>query len=503
MTVALHSIVIIVAEPGYESQLLHHLTHYWLFITAAIDFAVAIIASAHVVLTKRDTRATIAWVGLIWMTPLVGAALYVWLGINRIERRARVLRSCRHRPEPKAPPEACSETVLDATFQQDSAHLRSLVTLVNGITRRPLLAGNTITPLIEGDQAFPEMIQAIDGATRTISLGTYIFDNDRVGQMFLEALKRAVSRNVQVRVLIDDMGARYSWPTMVHALRHAGIICRTFMPPSIPWRFQYTNLRTHRKTLIVDGRVGFTGGINLREGHCLALQPRHPVHDLHFRMEGPVVSQVQEVFVDDWAFSTGEVLDGDDWFPQILPTGNVLARAVADGPDENFESFRHALLGALACAEHSIRIVTPYFLPDASLITALNVAALRGIEVDIVLPGENNIRLVQWASTALLWQVVERGCRVWISPPPFDHTKLMVVDGFASFVGSSNWDPRSLRLNFELNLECYDRTLASKLTSLVDERINCARRLTLAELDGRSLPARLRDGIARLASPYL
>lgn len=483
--------------------MLHHLTHHWLFVTAAIDFVVAIVASAHVVLTKRDTRATIGWVGLIWLTPLVGAALYVWLGINRIERRARILRSGRQRPEPNAHYEACSATVLDATFQQDDAHLRSLVTLVTGITRRPLLAGNKLTPLIDGDQAFPEMIQAIDDASRTISLGTYIFDNDRIGRMFLEALKRAVSRNVQVRVLIDDMGARYSWPTMVHALRHAGITCRTFMPPSIPWKFQYTNLRTHRKALIVDGKVGFTGGINLREGHCLASHPRHPVRDLHFRMEGPVISQIQEVFADDWAFSTGEVLEGGLWFPQIPPTGDVLARAVPDGPDENFESFRHAMLGALACAENSIRIVTPYFLPDSSLITALNVAALRGIEVDIVLPGENNIRLVQWASTALLWQVVERGCRVWISPPPFDHTKLMVVDGLASFVGSSNWDPRSLRLNFELNLECYDRTLASKLKSLVEERIHCARRLTLTELDGRPMAIRLRDGIARLASPYL
>ena len=148
-------------------------------------------------------------------------------------------------------------------------------------------------------------------------------------------------------------------------------------------------------------------------------------------------------------------------------------------------------------------MVTPYFLPDASLITALNVAALRGIAVDIVLPGKNNIRLIQWASTSLLWQVVERGCRVWISPPPFDHAKVMVVDDLVSFVGSSNWDPRSLRLNFEFNLECYDRTLAASLTAIVEERIRCARRLTLAELDGRSLAVKLRDGIARLASPYL
>jgi cardiolipin synthase len=483
--------------------LLHHLTNHWLFLTATIDLVVAIVASSHVVLTKRDTRATIAWVGLIWLTPLVGAFLYFLLGINRIQRRARSLRSGHRHPGSVGHLESCSQEKLDETLGPNGGYLRSLVNLVGEISKRRLLAGNCVTPLINGDQAFPAMIQAIDQSTKTVSLGTYIFDNDRIGQLFLDALKRAVSRNIKVRVLIDDMGARYSRPTMIHDLRRAGILCTTFMPPLIPWKFQYSNLRTHRKTLIVDGDVGFTGGINIREGHCLSFNPRHPIRDLQFRVEGPVVSQMQEVFADDWLFCTGEVLEGDGWFPQIESNGSVLARGIPDGPDDNFESFHHALLGAIACAEYSIRVVTPYFLPDASLITALNVAALRGIVVDIVLPKANNIPLVKWASTALLWQVVERGCRVWISPPPFDHTKLLVVDGLASFIGSSNWDPRSLRLNFELNLECYDRVLAGQLTTMIQERMDRARRLTLSELDGRTLAIKLRDGIARLASPYL
>ena len=275
------------------------------------------------------------------------------------------------------------------------------------------------------------------------------------------------------------------------------------MPTAIPWGVQYTNLRTHRKTLVVDGKVGFTGGINIREGHCLASHPRHPVRDLHFRIEGPVVSQLQEVFADDWSFFTQEVLEGNAWFPPVARTGTVLARGVPDGPDEIFESFRHTLLGAIACAQSSIQVITPYCLPDTPLISALNVAAMRGIAVDIVLPEENNIPLVQWASMSLLWQIVERGCRVWISPPPFDHAKLMVVDDLLSVFGSSNWDPRSLRLDFEFNLECYDHKLANSLTAIVQDRILRARRLTLADLDGRGLAVRLRDGLARLASPYL
>ena len=483
--------------------MLDFLNQHWLFVTAAINFVVALVTSAHVVLNKRDTRAAIAWVGLIWLTPLIGVVLYFWLGINRIQRRARLLRGGRHHPEPTMHQEPCPRHVLVDALSPENQHLLSLTTLVNAVSHRPLLAGNSVVPLVDGDQAYPAMIHAIDEATSSVALSTYIFDDDRIGRLFLDSLKRAVDREIEVRVLIDDMGARYSWPTITQSLRRAGIRCTTFMPPSIPWIFQHTNLRTHRKMLVVDGSIGFTGGINIREGHCLSFLPRHPIRDLHFRVDGPVVSQIQESFADDWSFCTGEILGGNCWFPPIASKGDVLARGISDGPDEDFESFRHTLLGAIACAETSISVVTPYFLPDAPLITALNVAAMRGIAVDIILPGKSNNPLVQWAATSLLWQLVERGCRVWISPPPFDHTKLLVVDNLVSFVGSSNWDPRSLRLNFEFNLECYSQTLATELMACIHERIRCAHFCSLAELDGRVLAVKLRDGIARLASPYL
>jgi len=475
----------------------------WLYFAAALDLGFALVASGHAILFKRDVRATIAWVGLIWLVPFVGAGLYVWLGINRIQRRARSRRA--RRPDAKSvsirEPGISPEQA--GSFGSEHANLLSLVKLVGEVTRKPLLAGNQIEPLIDGDQAFPAMLAAIDAAAQSISLSTYIFDHDQVGERFVAALEQAVARRVEVRVLIDDMGARYSWPRITRTLRHTAVTWTTFMPPVIPWRFQHTNLRTHRKILVVDGQVGFTGGLNIREGHCLAMNPRFPVRDIHFRVRGPVVSQMQDVFTDDWAYCTGEILEGNRWFPDIAPQGSALARGLPDGPDEDFESFRMTLFGALASAESSILIVTPYFLPDAALITALNVAAMRGLAVDIVLPQRNNISLVQWAATAQLWQIVERGCRVWFSPPPFDHTKLMVVDDLAVFVGSSNWDPRSLRLNFEFNLECYDRNLACALNELARAKIGGARQVSLAELNGRSLPVRMRDGIARLCSPYL
>jgi cardiolipin synthase len=285
-----------------------------------------------------------------------------------------------------------------------------------------------------------------------------------------------------------------------------------FLPTTVPIYFPYANLRNHRKILVVDGEMGFTGGLNIRDGCWLAHQPRHPVRDMHFQVRGPVVTQLLEVFAEDWAFAADEVLVGDAasresnaaWAPSTDFAGAMLARGIRYGPDDpDIGRIKLVIVGALAAAQKSVRIMTPYFLPDDAVCQALDVAAMRGVTVDIVLPDQNNLALVSWASTALLWQVLGRGCNVWMSPPPFDHTKLMVVDGAWALFGSGNWDDRSMRLNFEFNVETYDRDLAATLDRHVSDCIAHSRRKTLAEVDARSLPVRLRDGIARLFSPYL
>jgi cardiolipin synthase len=212
---------------------------------------------------------------------------------------------------------------------------------------------------------------------------------------------------------------------------------------------------------------------------------------------------LQGAFADDWLFTTGESLRGKVWFQAQAGTGPVLARGIPDGPDEDFELIRWTILGALAAAKESLCIVTPYFLPDLTLISALNLAAMRGVTVDIILPEHGNLPFVQWASRAHWWQVLERGCRLWLTPPPFDHTKLLLVDDCWTLVGSANWDPRSLRLNFEFDLECYDRELAATLGALAREKLQSARRVSREELERRPLPLKLRDGAARLLTPFL
>jgi cardiolipin synthase len=469
----------------------------WTVVAALLSLAVAIAASGHVVLHKRDVRAALGWVGFIWLAPVIGAAAYLVFGVNRIRRRAQALRlpDVRARiPEEERPP--------PPPLPPEARHLAPLVALADGVVRRPLVAGNAVTLLPGGAAAYPAMIAAIDEAERSVTFCTFILDPGLAGDALAGALERAHERGVKVRVLVDAVGARYRWPPVHRRLRRAGIAAELFLPRLTPFWLPFVNLRNHRKVLVVDGRVGFTGGMNVRDDF-LGRDGRPPFQDLHARVEGPVVAHLRDTFAEDWLFTTGETLEGGAFFPPLRSAGPTLARGVADGPDEDFEAVRWLLLGALAIARERVRIVTPYFLPDAALVTALDVAVMRGVQVDVVLTEKSNLPVVQWAQTAQLWQVLERGCRVWVTPPPFDHSKLMVVDGVWSLLGSANWDPRSLRLNFELQVECYDAALGARVEALATERIARARPLTRAEVDARSLPVKLRDGFARLFSPYL
>ncbi len=479
------------------------LAEIWPYILAALIPVVQATATAHVILRKRNVRSAVGWVGLIWLAPVVGVVAYTTLGVNRIQRRAQTLRTQGGGYREWIAGGAVGRAFLESCGADDRGYLADLATLGDRVSGRPLLGGNRVVPLAEGDQAYPAMLDAIEGATTSVSLASYIFDAGPVGDRFVEALGAARARGVDVRVLVDDVGARYSRPRIARRLRRRDVRVAHFMPGLLPWRMPYFNLRNHRKIMVVDGRTAFTGGMNIRDEFWKGMDPHHFARDLHFRIEGPVVCEIQEAFAEDWTFTTGERLEGEVWFPPLVSVGDVVARGIFDGPDIDYEKLETVMLGALAVARRSVRILTPYFLPDPALLSALSVAALRGVNVEVVVPAENNLSLVQWASTAQLDQMIEKGVRVYASPPPFDHSKLMVVDECWTLVGSANWDPRSLQLNFEFNVECYDPALGASMTALFAERRDASEPITLEALHARPMPVKLRDGVARLFSPYL
>lgn len=469
----------------------------------AAHILLALVVSAHIVLTKDDVRAAIGWTGLVWLTPVVGSVLYGLFGINRIRRQAGMLRRGRALSDSRTAELAATQGASALLPATAAPSLRGIATVVGRATGLALLPGNAVDLLVNGDAAYPAMIAAIDAAERSVGLATYIFDRGHAAQGFVDALARAVARGVQVRVLVDGVGARYSRPPIFRVLRARQVPAAAFLPPRLPLFQPYSQLRNHRKLLVVDGKVGFCGGMNIRDACLLSLRLPNATQDVHFRFRGPVVQQLGHTFAFDWAFTTGERLEGEAWQPEAEPAGDVVARGIPEGPDEDFETLTLVLLGALSQARRSIRIATPYFLPDLPLVDALRIAVLRGVRVEVVLPERGNLLMVEWAATAQLGQIIKWGCRVYLSRPPFDHSKILVIDGNWSLIGSANWDPRSLRLNFEYDVECYSPTLAARLEALLDAKIASGRRVTLAELESRPLPIRLRDGVARLAQPYL
>jgi cardiolipin synthase len=457
---------------------------------ALLRAGLAMAVTVHVLRRKRDVGASIGWIGLAWFSPIAGGLFYFVFGINRVRRRAR--REREDRPEDVDGPVVPLRT----------DHLRPLEIAAGRITRRPALAGNSVTVLRNGDEAYPKMLAAIASAKHSIGLSSYLLRGDAAGNRFIKALAAASQRGVEVRVLVDGIGSGYFSSAAYRRLRRRGIPVARFMHSVLPWRMPFINLRTHKKILVVDGRQGFTGGMNIAAENMLSTRPRDPVRDTHFAVEGPVVAQLSEAFASDWSFVTGEELEGPAWFPQLAPTGGgALARVITSGPDEDLEKIEFIVLQAIACARRSISLMTPYFLPDERLISALAVAAMRGVEVDVLVPARSNHRVVDWASRANSVPLLSAGCRLWNNPPPFDHSKIMVVDRTWCMIGSANWDMRSFRLNFELNMEIYHPELAGVLEAMMVSMRG--QRVTHDALEESRLVLRLRDAAMRLMLPYL
>ncbi len=484
----------------WEGYTLASVRNWEVTLFSVCSIATGVAALFHLLLKHRDYRSAAFWATLVVLAPFTGAVFYAVLGINFVRRRGLKYRggagpSYRQEPLDSPLPFGPGHT----HRQQDYA----LAVTMDRLSRFNFLGGNRVQVLRNGDEAMPQMLEAICCAQHSVTMASYIFEATGIGEEFVVALAAAVKRGVQVRVMVDDAGTRYSWPPITSALKRAGVPVKRFMPNRFILRILTMNLRNHRKLLVVDGKIGFTGGLNIREGTMLARNPSHPVQDLHFRVTGPAVKQMQRVFVEDWVFCAGEILEGEAWFPEIADEGTSSVLGIVDGPDEDLEIMPTTFFAALTAAREEVKIVTPYFLPTAVLMAALKLCATRGVKVSIITPAVNNIAAVAWAAQTLYPELIQAGCGVYESPGPFDHSKLLLIDGVWSCFGSTNWDPRSLRLNFEFNLIAHDPALALELNVVFDEKLAECTKVTLASLEALSLGKKLRNGFARLFIPFL
>jgi cardiolipin synthase len=481
----------------------------------ALHVLVFALVCLHCLRRPREPRSTLLWLFVTWSLPGVGALLYAAFGINRVhekgwhkQRSDQEFRTARSRREEDAQPLAYWRAIRAALL----AHPEPAVDNLNDILDRiapdhPLLGGNRARLLPGGAAALDAMFAAIRKARHHVHVQSYIIGHDAVGVALLDLLAEQARRGVTVRVLYDSFGSasarlhgqfrRYAKVPNLHisGFTQANLIKRQFQ----------LNLRNHRKILVIDGRIGFTGGMNFLAGYA-PVDDRPALSDYHFEVVGPAVLELQYTFLRDWFFMSDEAparLLAPEHFPQAAPMGPIAMRVLNGGPTSENEALTDALFAALSVARAQVLIATPYFVPPEDIRRALRAAALRGVEVKILLPAENNHISVAYASRACFDELLLSGVRLFERFPPFTHAKAIIIDDHVAIFGSANLDQRSLKLNYETNLVSFDRDFAAHLKQAMLADFANAAEVHLAVWRSRPSYHRLIENFFNLMSPGL
>lgn len=367
----------------------------------------------------------------------------------------------------------------------------------------PFVPGAEVRALLNGDQIFPPMLAAIRGAERTITFETYIYWSGDIGHAFAEALAERARQGVKVHVLLDWVGSVKMDESLLTLMTQAGVQVQRFHPPH--WsHLGRMNNRTHRKLLVVDGRLGFTGGVGVAPQWTGQAQDPGHWRDTHFEVEGPVVAQMQSVFIDNWIKVTGDVLHGPDYFPTLAPAGAAQAQMFSSSPSGGSESMQLMYLLSITAASRSIDLSASYFVPDAMTLRALEAAMQRGVRLRIIVPGEHiDSETVRQASRATWGPLLAAGAVIAEYGPTMYHCKVMIVDGLLVSVGSTNFDNRSFRLNDEATLNVVDQAFASAQTATFEDDLAKARRVTHAAWLERPWHERVQEKLASLMGSQL
>ncbi|HEX2824865.1 MAG TPA: cardiolipin synthase [Burkholderiales bacterium] len=366
-----------------------------------------------------------------------------------------------------------------------------------------LVGGNKVETLLNGEGIFPPMLEAIRSAKKTITFETYIYWSGDVGKAFADALSERAKSGVKVHVILDWIGSNKMDDAQLEAMRRAGVEVERYHKPKW-YTINRLNNRTHRKLLVVDGRIGFTGGVGIADKWSGDAQDADHWRDTHYRIEGPAVAQMQAAFMDNWTKITGKVLHTPDYFPELPPAGTQRAQVFQSSIEGGAESMHLMYLLSIAAATKTIHLSMAYFAPDEPAMETLKAAIRRGVKVRMILPGPiTDAQLVQDASRAKWGELLELGAEIWRYQPTMFHCKVLVVDGVWSSVGSTNFDPRSFRLNDEANLNVYDREVAARQIADFEKDVAKSKRVTLEEWRERPWTEKLKEKAALLVGPQL
>ncbi|MEI6892530.1 MAG: cardiolipin synthase [Pontiella sp.] len=472
--------------------------------------------TVHALQRRRNASATVLWIFVAWSLPALGPLLYLSFGIDRVSTKGlqRQLTSqllMQQRDERLIQNNSLRAWHME--YQTRSSEIKNRISRKLNLALdtinpdHPLLSSNAIIPLLNGDATYPLMLQAIRNAKHHIHIQSFIIGHDDMGRKLLEALKEKAEEGINVRLLFDRFGSTHAYlGGMFRKYRHIPNFKICGWTQANPFKAQFQiNLRNHRKNLVVDGNVGFFGGVNISEENTTSKE-RNAIRDYHFKVEGPLVHELQLSFLNDWYFMTRESLDtllSPDLFPEVRSVGQVKARLIDSGPSSPPGRVGETFFNTIILAQEQILLVTPYFVPTIDILKALRSAARRGVDVRIVLPKINNHKYAGMASKALYEELMDAGVQIFQRKPPFIHAKAMVVDSSIALAGTANLDIRSLELNYETTVLFEEEIAVSSLKRMILEDLCESEKIDLNEWLQRPRIQKIGENLCALLSPML
>lgn len=464
-------------------------------ILSAVEFAYLVTLAVYIVLQKRSPVATLAWIMSLAFLPVVGFAVYFVLGPRRFHRKR--LRHAKSR--------VLVREVAEATSSRKSIHeypwKDQLVRLVTKASGAPLMTCKDVRVMCDGKSCFDAIVAAIQKAKHHVHLEYYIFEDDQTGGRIRDALIERANNGVRVRLLVDAVGSPLSYRFRT-TVRDAHIELARFNPLMFGSFRPRINFRSHRKIVVVDGDVGFVGGINIGDEYNSDVTGKNAYRDTHITFRGTAVRELQLAFLEDWVYATNAMPPSAGLFAPDDPSEDELIQIIASGPDQEWESMQQLFFASITQAEKRIEITTPYFVPDESVFTALVTAAMRGVDVQILVPKKSDSRIVTAAARSYFDTLLRAGAHIW-EYPKMIHAKTMVVDHKMGIVGSANMDNRSFRLNFEIGAAFFHKEAIEALETQFKRDLESASRVTSRTRHKLSVGSRLVEASARLLSPLL
>lgn len=457
-----------------------------------------------IVFENRNPLKTLSWLLVILFVPVVGIIVYFFFGKNyrkqKIYTRKSMADSARLNDHADR-----QVRLLSSVLAGESDAIRSKGNLIHLMLRnnRSLLTlDNKIDLLVNGSQTFPAMLDAVASATSFIHLEFYRIEPDTIGMEFSELMIRKAGEGVKVRVIYDDVGSWNIRKPYINMMRDAGVQIYPFLPVRFPSFSSKINYRNHRKILVVDGKVGFVGGLNIADKYLHGLPHLGPWVDTHLRVEGEAVAALDRVFLADWDFVSGEELPPDGSLEHVVRTGNrCLVQVASSGPDTDWATIMQVYFSAIATAQSSIYLTSPYFSPEESLLTALKTAALSGVDVRMIFPENSDSIIANWNTRSYITELLEAGVRIFLYRNGFIHSKYLLVDSIFSSVGSPNVDVRSFDLDFEVTALIYDEDFALRLGVLFAEDLKNCTEVNMEEWEKRNRRERYKESLARIFGP--